>query len=157
LHASRREKFGSKDSKKISLPNPVPAASRTCLSLSLHHGVQPPTSISITSNRPNTSYSESAAVPLSSATFLLPSPAIDTGHHSFHRSPLSHQQSLLVATKLPSQVNLLPLPFLLLLLLLLLFPRWSPLFIFSKKKILIPKIFSKKIGVFLVYFSIYFV
>ena len=33
------EKFGSKDSQKISLPNPVPAASRTCLSLSLHRSV----------------------------------------------------------------------------------------------------------------------
>jgi len=66
------------------------------------------TSISITSNRPNISYSERAAEPLSSTTFLLPSPATDTDRHSFHRSLLSHRQSLLVAAKLPPQVSLLP-------------------------------------------------
>ena len=69
------------------------------------------TSISITSNRPNTSSSESAAEPLSSATFLLPSPATNTGHHSFHRSSLSHWQSLLVVAKISSQVSLFPFPF----------------------------------------------
>jgi len=70
------------------------------------------TSLSITSNRPNTSYSKHAAEPLSSATFLLPSPAIETGHHSLHRSLLSHRPNLLIAAKHPPQVSLFPLPFL---------------------------------------------
>ena len=75
-------------------------------------------SISITRNCLTTSYSEHAAEPLSFATFLLPSPATDIDHHSLYRSLLSHRLNLLVVTKLPPQVNLLPLPFLLLLLLL---------------------------------------
>jgi len=85
------------------------------------------TSISITINRPTTSYSERTAEPLSFATFLLLSPTTATGHHSLYRSLLSHRPNLLVATKLPLQVSLLPLPFLILLLLLLLL-WWSPLF-----------------------------
>jgi hypothetical protein len=126
LHAPGVEKFGSKDSQKTSHPNRfLLPAEPFSLSLSpprrsatniITTGLN--TSIYITSNRPNTSYSERAAEPLSSATFLLPSPATDTGHHSLHRSLLSHQPNLLVATKLPSQVSLLPLPFLLLFLLL---------------------------------------
>ncbi|KAI5580954.1 hypothetical protein BDE02_08G188100 [Populus trichocarpa] len=45
---------------------------------------------------------------------LLLSPATDTSQHSLHRSLLSHWPNLLIAAKLPPQVNLLPLPFLLL-------------------------------------------
>jgi len=133
LHGWRN--LGPKIAKKTSLPNPISAASRTSLSLSLSPSRRSATSIittslntsiSITINRPTTSYSEHTAEPLSFATFLLLSPTTATGHHSLYRSLLSHRPNLLVATKLPSQVSLLPLPFLILLLLLLLW--WSPLF-----------------------------
>jgi hypothetical protein len=33
-------------------------------------------------------------------TFLLPSPATDIGHHSLHRSLLSHRPNLLITTRL---------------------------------------------------------
>jgi hypothetical protein len=60
------------------------------------------TSISITGSRPTISYSERATEPLSLLyNFLLPSPATDTGHHSLHRSLLSHWPNLLVIAKLP--------------------------------------------------------
>ena len=123
--------WGPKTAQKTNLPNRfLLLAEPLSLSLSL----SPPwrlatnifatglnTSISITSNLPNTSYSERAAEPLSSASFLHPSPATDTSNHSLHRSLLSHRPNLLVAAKLPPQVSLLPL--LLLLLFLLLFLR----------------------------------
>jgi len=142
------EEIWVKDIQKTSLSNLVSAASRTSFSLSqplrsaaniVTTGFN--TSISITTNCLNTSYSERTAEPLSSATFLLPLPATDTDHHSVHRSLLSHQQNLLVAAKLPLQVSLLPLPFLLLLLLL----PWSPLFTWTMESNPLFNFFKKKL------------
>ena len=112
LHAPEVEKFGSKDNQKpASLPHFLLPTKLFLLSPPRRSATSLNTSISITSDRPNTSYSERADEPLASVTFLLPSPATDTGHRSLHRSLLTHQPNLLVAAKLPPRSASFPFPF----------------------------------------------
>jgi len=101
FHAPKVEKIWSKGSQKTShfwfqptftslpsLPTVSSAPEAPTHTFLLHQktAVQPPyePKSSPVAEQPRT------AEPLSSATFLLPSPATDTGHHSLHQSLLSH-------------------------------------------------------------------
>ena len=74
------------------------------LSLSLSLSIPWPLATNIVTTILNTSISIVGSCPttsLSSTTCLLPSLATNIGHHSLHRSLLSHRPNLLVIAKLP--------------------------------------------------------